>query len=418
MSAVSAHSPKDERTPAHQPCAPAETASSIDQEILGASILIVDDRKLMRQMIGGFLKKSGFNNLSFAEDGVLALEALETAQPELVILDLYMPNMDGYEVCSRLRGDPRWSDLPVLFQTAANSDKERAKVFAVGATDLVTKPINPPELVARIRLHLENRMLIRRLSRYRVRMDAELHAAHSMQEALLPDDATVNDIAARHDLRIGSHYAACSELGGDIWSMRSLDDHRLAFYLADFSGHGVGASLNTFRLHTFMERQELDLADPGACLTELNAFLSHVLPTGQFATMFYGVIDTASDALTYAAAASPSPILGREATGGDIKLCPSEGFPIGVNKSASYDTREMPFAPGTFLLLYSDALIETPSPGAPLLSEPDLTDFVEECVSARGSSDLIDRLTTLLFQSTEPPLPDDLTMVYVGRPGS
>ena len=83
MNVVSTHSPGDERTPAHQPCAPAETAFSIDQEILGASILIVDDRKLMRDMIGAILTKRGFRNLSFAVDGVLALEALGTGVGDL-----------------------------------------------------------------------------------------------------------------------------------------------------------------------------------------------------------------------------------------------------------------------------------------------------------------------------------------------
>lgn len=397
---------------------PADASSAVDHSIFGASILIVDDRKLMRELIGGFLKKSGFTNLTFAEDGVVALKALERTKPELVILDLYMPNMDGYEVCSRLRGDTRWKDIPVLFQTAADSDEERARVFEVGATDLVAKPINPPELIARVRLHLENRMLIRQLSQYRVRMDAELGAAHSMQEALLPDAAGVANLASCYGLEIGSHYAACSELGGDLWSIRGLDDTRLVFYLTDFSGHGVGAALNTFRLHTFMERRELDLGDPGACLTELNGFMSRVLPPGQFATMIFGVIDIAKNVLRYAAAASPRPIIGHAATNEKAEYCRSDGFPIGANSGASYDTREVPFAPGSYLLLYSDALIETPSPSSPLLTEAALGEFVERCANGPGDRNPVGPLVSHLARSTRPPLPDDLTIVYIGRPES
>lgn len=392
--------------------------SEIRDAIRSSTILIVDDHKLIRDMISVILSKAGFTNLYYAEDGLLALDRADRINPDMVILDQNMPNMSGIEVCRKLRADPRWRDLTVLFQTASSTEDERVRAFEVGATDLVSKPINPRELGARVRLHLANRTMIRRLSEYQARTSEELNAAHFMQEGLLPDDKTIEAAARRHGLIIGSHYSACSELGGDIWNLRSLDDERLAFYLADFSGHGVGAALNTFRLQTYMDRTDLDLADPSACLFDVNNYLSEVLPAGQFATMIYGILDRCENRLTYASAGAPPPVIcrGMGNTGPEWALLESAGLPVGMKNGTGYELREAAFAPGAFLLLYSDALIETPSPADPIFTEDLLGEFVASKSRIAPGAELLQAVNTHLFETNDQLLSDDLTMVFIGSP--
>lgn len=135
---------------------------------------------------------------------------------------------------------------------------------------MVSKPVVPVELMARVRIHLEKRLLIHDLRTYRERVAQELASARAMQQALLPQTAHIEALADRHRVRIGSHFEASSELGGDIWDIVTLNDHRFGVYMADFSGHGVTAALNTFRLHTLIQELPPPPEAPGVWLAAVS----------------------------------------------------------------------------------------------------------------------------------------------------
>ena len=191
-----------------------ETNSAIADDVLASSILVVDDMALMRQMIGLCLSKADFTNVSFASDGDEALDHIQANQPDLVILDLNMPKVSGYDVCRTLRADPAMANLPILVQSASEAPEERVEVFEAGATDFVSKPINQPELIARVKMHLENRLLIRNLSAFERHMRRELVLARDMQHSLLPDTALQSAIENTYGVIIDSEYQASFELGG------------------------------------------------------------------------------------------------------------------------------------------------------------------------------------------------------------
>src|SRR5690242_9242832 len=149
-------------------------------------ILVVDDNRINRQLLAAVLQRAGIGEVVHAGDGFEALDRLAVERFDLVLLDLMMPRLDGYEVCRQIRADPRHSDLPVLVQSSLSSSEDRARAFTVGATDYVTKPINATELLSRVRIRLENRRLLADLQHYRQRREAQLELARSMQERLLP----------------------------------------------------------------------------------------------------------------------------------------------------------------------------------------------------------------------------------------
>lgn len=109
-------------------------------------ILVVDDEPGIRRYIRASLEQGGFKVL-LAVDGVEALATFETEMPSLVVLDLLMPNMDGYEVCRRIR---EWSNVPIIMLSAIDSVADKAKCLDLGADDYLTKPFGPPELMARV----------------------------------------------------------------------------------------------------------------------------------------------------------------------------------------------------------------------------------------------------------------------------
>ena len=117
-------------------------------------ILVVDDISKNLQVVGTLLRKEGYRIVP-ATSGAQALERVRAETPDLILLDLMMPDMDGLEVCRRLKADPSTLSIPVIFLTASNEMEHLVQGFEVGAVDYVTKPFNPPELLARVRTHLE-----------------------------------------------------------------------------------------------------------------------------------------------------------------------------------------------------------------------------------------------------------------------
>ncbi len=374
-------------------------------------ILVVEDNARNRTLIERFLQAAGFHDIRFATDGEEGLQRVGDDSPDLVILDIVMPNMDGYAFLARLREDEGLQGLPVLVVTGLESADERNNVFRAGATDLINKPVNGVEMIARVNIHLENRLLIRRLEAYRARLEEELRLAREMQEGLLPSAKRLREVEHTYPLTLENHFETSSELGGDFWGIKTLDDQRLGVFITDFSGHGVTAALNTFRLHTLMEQVDQGLDDPASYLTTLNALLVHLIPRGQFATMFYGIIDTAANRLTYAAAAAPSPMVGT--TPDSLEMLDAGGLPLGISKSATYKNREVDFPAGALLFLYSDALSETPDPEGEMLDEDGVMEMLKGALD-HGHAPLATLIERFRHRVNDA-IPDDLTALLVSR---
>ena len=160
-------------------------------ELNGARLLIVDDKPQNLRLISDFLAEQGFA-LMLTRSGAQALEKVRLATPELVLLDVNMPNMDGFEVCRRLKAEPATAATPVIFMTALDDTEHKVEGFRLGAVDYITKPIQREELLARIQHHLQLHRLQRELlaqSQDLASKNAELEAyahtiAHSLQTPL------------------------------------------------------------------------------------------------------------------------------------------------------------------------------------------------------------------------------------------
>ena len=123
------------------------------QSQVSANILVVDDTAANLQLLTGMLKGRGYR-VRPVSSGEMALRAVETHAPDLILLDISMPDMDGYEVCHRLKADPRWRDIPVLFISALSDTEDKVRAFQAGGVDYVGKPFQFEEVDARVRTHL------------------------------------------------------------------------------------------------------------------------------------------------------------------------------------------------------------------------------------------------------------------------
>src|SRR5512137_2881382 len=140
-------------------------------------ILVVDDTTANLQLLTNLLTEHGYT-VHPASDGELALEFVRSTLPDLILLDIRMPGMDGYEVCRRLKEDERTRDIPVIFISILEDERDKVKGFRQGAVDYITKPFQPEEVLARIQTHLRLRELTERLEQKVAERTEELEIAN------------------------------------------------------------------------------------------------------------------------------------------------------------------------------------------------------------------------------------------------
>jgi sigma-B regulation protein RsbU (phosphoserine phosphatase) len=375
-----------------------------------ARILVVDDLKSSRMMIGAVLAAAGFTNLDYAGDGIEALEKIREIKPDLLVLDIVMPRMDGFDVCRKVRQE-LGHDFPILVQSGITNADERVRVFDEGATDLVSKPINAAELISRVRVHVEHRRLLADLRQYQRRMEDELRTAEAMQVSLMKSDEDVATIAEPRGARIASHYQPSNQLGGDLWQIFPIDDDCFGLLMVDLSGHGVTAAINAFRLHMLIESLTDDRGNPAQWLATLAERLYQLLPVEHFATGFYGVYDRRNRSMVYASGAAPTALVLRN-DGRNEELDPS-GLLLGVSDDVSYDARTVVFEPGDRLFLYSDALTEDFKYVESSLSETDLANIARQALLDDGLNGFPDRVKAQVFATPEDEMRDDITLILM-----
>jgi sigma-B regulation protein RsbU (phosphoserine phosphatase) len=379
-----------------------------------AKILLVDDQDFNLFVLQEILALHNLHNVSIAKNGQDALEKTLTEQPDLVIIDMSMPIMDGYAYCTQLRQLPSFTPLPVLALTAQTDPEQRLLALQAGATDLFSKPIYPEEFFERVSMHLEKTVLLKSLEEYRKEVEADFEIARDMQVVLMPSETKLTQIAVEHHIEISAHFEPSRNIGGDFWHVYTLDDHRIACIMIDFAGHGLSAALNVFRLHALLQDMPLQDYTAGEFLTVLNAKLYSLLSAAQFATAFYGIIDTQTDMLEYAVAATPTPLVFTPAQQHYTHLR-GVGVPLGVDSDSVYQTQHVPFRKGDSLLLYSDALIETPNQQGIMIKPQDIEIAFRNIPPHNIPKVYFATLLALFSAHTINELTDDLTLTLYSR---
>ena len=212
-------------------------------------VLIVDDTDVNRVVLSAILGSAGFEVLQ-AVDGEEALRVARTAQPDLVLLDVMMPKLDGWQVLAAIQADPLLREIPVVFLTAKGDAADKIRGLELGAADYVTKPFDTEEVLARVRTQVRLRQLARSLAEANAELRArqaliedDLRAAADIQRALVPRGPI-----ALPGLRGTSFFLPSQQVGGDIFSLQRLDADHAAIWILDVSGHGVGAAMVTVTL--------------------------------------------------------------------------------------------------------------------------------------------------------------------------
>ncbi|MDY6941243.1 MAG: response regulator [Cyanobacteriota bacterium] len=155
------------------------------------SLLVVDDRPENLQLLSSVLRKR--YRVRVAMGGEIALKAIDTSPPDLILLDVLMPRMDGYQVCAHLKQDPKTQNIPVLFLSASARGQDKTRGFEVGGADYITKPFQTEEVFARI----EHQLTIRSLKQ---QLEAEIQQRQQLERELERQNAQLEEI--RQELQV------------------------------------------------------------------------------------------------------------------------------------------------------------------------------------------------------------------------
>jgi sigma-B regulation protein RsbU (phosphoserine phosphatase) len=346
--------------------------------------------------------------------------------PQVLVLDVGLPDIDGFEVCRRIRADPRSADLPVLFLSASSSVGARVAGLRAGAVDFLAKPFEPAELAARVRAHLELVRLRESLAhrnRELARANAELRggiaAAARIQAAMLPR-AEIQDPRVRFAWRC----LQCEQLGGDAVNVLRISPDCYAFYVLDASGHGVPASLLAVATGYFMlamcsgfaarEVAGAEEFSPAAVLGGINRLLRAAVPEGVFVTMACGVLHARKGDLTFSAAGHPGPLLCRGSGGMIVLDGPSP--PAGIG-DCTFENQRVRLCIGDRVLFYSDGLYEQRDPQGVRAERPRVAHWVARCRRLP-----IQQAVTRLVHSLEQwrgtaPIDDDVVLLGIDFAG-
>lgn len=377
-------------------------------------ILVVDDNEMNRDLLVTRLKKNG-HKVNVALNGQEAIQKLNEKNFDLLILDIMMPIMNGYEVLKHIKADEKLKAIPVIMFSALDEIDSLVRCLEMGAEDYLVKPVKPIILKARVSASLEKKQLRDREQMYYLalqqkqnELSAELNEAAEYVKSLLPETNRYGNIATQWK------YVPSSQLGGDSFSYHWLDDDHFAIYLLDVCGHGVGSALLSVSIMNVLKSKSLpdtDFYNPTDVMLKLNSTFRMEDQNGKYFSIWYGVYNKQDKTLNYTCCGHPPAIL--------VNMESSEIQQLGIGGAAIIGFPEMDFPSDCItidkpskLYVFSDGIYEIEVKSGDVLGFDDFVDAISQVVKGKDSSvnNLVDHMTKL---NNDHHFADDISLLEV-----
>lgn len=375
-----------------------------------AEILIVDDIPANLNVLRQVLEPQGYNVIA-VPSGEIALQIAARTPPDLILLDIMMPGIDGFETCHRLKADPATADIPVIFITAKDETTSIVRGFQVGGVDYITKPFQHEEVRARVQTHLTIKQLRDELEADNRRKTEELETAHLIQQGFLP----VSPPDLGH-LEISAFQKPVTEVGGDYYDFFDLRVGELIIAIGDATGHGVGASLMVSA--TKMALMTVDEPDLTRKISQINSHLKQINSYHRLnmaLTLVELAYDAKSDSVQVKATGGGMPPLLILRASGEVEEIMIQGLPLGAMEGARYSTTEFQLGKSDRLILMSDGLPERLNDRDEMLGTTQLMVEMERIVqTVQRADEIVEALVKLGDDWANHTLQnDDVTLVVL-----
>ncbi len=393
-------------------------------DILNANILVVDDKDANVLLLEGMLRVAGYTSVESTTDPSEVCELYRRNRYSLILLDLQMPGMDGFQVMNGLKEIEGEGYLPVIAITAQPGHKLRA--LESGARDFIGKPFEMAELRARVHNILEVRLFSRALeetvreleaSREVLRLKAleeqtkreqESALAQETQESLLP-----RLLPRFENFRIQAFSSPTRYVGGDFYDFAQLSPDEWVGVLADVSGKGMPAALLSSMVLGALSMEFRAGTQPAEALNRVNQLLCGKSLPYQFVTLFLFLLNQSGTGEFISAGHNPAWVF--RALTGKIEWLVSDHCVLGLFDHASYQSRAFHLCKGDILVVYSDGLPDAQNERGEMLGEESLLKIIRQ-EAPSGSQALKQKLLEAVGNFTGGiPQTDDITLVVVEK---
>ena len=381
--------------------------NQLDNSTNNKTILVVDDESVNLQVLVNHLRLEGYN-IETAMEAITALEKLENGlTPDLILLDVMLPVMSGYEACKIIRKTYSEYELPIIMLTAKNKPKDIVTGIEAGANDYISKPINREVLIARVKSLISMKNSVQEHEKLGL-LKRDLQIAHEIQQTLLP-----KDIPQTEKFTIAVRYKAMYELGGDFYDFQ-FSNNKLGLFLGDVSGHGIPAALISSMLKITNSIHGEFASFPGTYFENINSTMyNHV--SGKFITAVYFYIDF-DNYIIYHTNAGHWPILIWRKSENILIKNDSSGMPFGWISDENYETIEEYLKPGDRIILHTDGIIETKNSEDQMFGSEQLCQLIKD-----NSNSTIEEFVDLVIcksrewasMKKDQDFDDDITLVAI-----
>jgi phosphoserine phosphatase RsbU/P len=328
----------------------------------GPALLVVDDNDDNRYTLTRRLTREGYGNLTTATNGREALDLLQAKSFDLVLLDIMMPDMNGYEVLERLKASAELRDIPVIMISALSEIDSVIRCIELGAEDYLAKPFNPTLLRARVGASLEKKRLRDEVRASLARLEQEMDAARKLQLGMLP--LVFPACTPEQPVEIHALMEPAREVGGDLYDFFYASERLFCFLVGDVSGKGAAAAMFMARTRSLVRmavqlwrKTSGDQIPPVRVIEAVNHELCQNNRDRMFVTLFLGVLDTKTGVLTYVNAGHLAPCV-LHACGGIDSVKDKPAMPLAVRAGTAYQERTLTLLPGDTVFVISDGVTE------------------------------------------------------------
>ena len=326
------------------------------------ALLVVDDNEDNRYTLTRRLARQGYTSVATVNDGHQALELLRSRPFDLVLLDIMMPGLNGYQVLEHLKADAELRHLPVIMISAVEELESVIRCIELGAEDYLPKPFNATLLRARVGASLEKKRLRDEVRAALRRLERELEAARSLQLGMLPQDFP--EWSKSRPVQLHALMEPAREVGGDLYDFFFAPAHRLCFLVGDVSGKGAPAAMFMARTRSLVrmavalfQPTGAEEVSPRRIAEAVNRELCQDNRERMFVTLFLGFLDMNTGVLAYLNAGHPAPRVLRSA-GKVFALEDKPQVPLGVRADAAYQNHKLALEPGDAIFVCSDGIPE------------------------------------------------------------
>jgi len=385
----------------------------------GPRILVVDDNDDNRYTLTLHLDLEGYTDVETARDGEEAIARLETTAFDLVLLDVMMPKVDGFQVLTWLKDQARLRDLPVIMISALTEMNSMARCIELGAVDYLLKPFNPVLLKARLGATLEKKRLRDEVDAHLARLQEELDAARRLQMAMVPQSFPAPSPDFPIDLCASMEPAR--EVGGDLYDFFITEDGMLCFLVGDVSGKGMPAALfmartkSLIRIATeLMRSRQGASARPADIIARVNRELCQNNGDLMFVTLFFAMLRPDSGELEFCNAGHNAPY---RLNGQRLEVIEgAKGIILGVRPDAVYATGRASLAPGESIYVFTDGITEAANEQGELFAEARLEAVLRAAAGCSTAAEIVTAVAQAVRGFVGSALPsDDITMLAVRR---